>query len=651
MPQASHQNDPSSFDGHIDETNVPGFMGERFVKPHEDQDCLNPLEKFMDQVNRIPEAIAAVIEGEHVTYQELNHRANQLSHWLQRKEIGPETIVGVCLDRSISLVLAILGVIKAGGCLLPLEPSYPRNRLTYMVEDCQPIMVLTQEGYFDVFQNCVSPPIRINTIENNLTRESSQNPANLLRTGNLRVIFYTSGSTGQPKGVMEIYHKVIPTSDSDQMQDPDEAQLLKVASTDRMLVKCPMSFAPFLWELMSPLFAGGTAILAPPGGEQDFSDLIRLITNESVTVSHFVPSSLRVLLDQPDIQRCTSLTSVCCSGEILPDMLREHFFANLNADIFLTYAATEAPGATWVHLHRNNFRQPLKLDQQKTTKVYVLDSKGNPVPVQKKGELYVEASERVRGYFHQPGLTAEKFVPDPFRSTPGTRLYRTGDLADHLPNGNFHVVGRKDQQVKIRGFRIELGEIEASLRQHPHVQEAALLSCKDSLEDNRLVAYVLLASDRPPDASLLRTYLRTQLPDYMLPALFIFLEVWPLTPNGKVDKGALPVPEAADRTKEASYVAPRNVLEELLVEVWQEVIQFEGIGIHENFFDLGGQSLLATRVIARLRQALELDIPLRTLFEHPTIAQFARVIDSQLANVFPDWPRDESPTSGAPPTT
>ncbi len=642
MPQTSHQNDPSSFNGHIDETNVPVFSGESFVKHPEDQDCLDPLENFMDQVNRMPEAIAAVIEGGHVTYQELNRGANQLSHWLQGQGVGPEAIVGVCLDRSISLVLTILGVIKSGGCLFPLEPSYPRNRLTYMVEDCQPIMILTQERYFDMFHNGDTRPICINTMKNSLARESSQNPATALRTGNLRVIFYTSGSTGQPKGVMEIYHKDIPPSDSDQEQDHAQDQSLKVASTDRMLVKCPISFAPFLWELMSPLFAGGTAILAAPSGEQDFSYLIKLIANESVTVSHFVPSSLRVLLDQPDIQSCFSLTSVCCSGEILPDTLRELFFASLNADIFLTYAATEAPGATWVHLHRDNFRQPLKLDQQKTTKVYVLNSKGNPVPVQQKGELYVEASERVRGYFHQPGLTAEKFVPDPFRSTPGARMYRTGDLADHLPNGNFHVIGRKDQQVKIRGFRIELNEVEASLRQHPHVHNVAVLAHKDFLGDNRLVAYILSASDQPPDASLLRTYLRTQLPEYMLPQVFMFLEVWPLTPNGKVNKQALPVPEATDLTQRTPYVAPRNLLEEFLVKVWQEVIALERIGIHDHFFDIGGQSLLATRVISRLRHALELDIPLRTLFENPTVAQLANAIDTQLSNAFPDWPTDES---------
>ncbi|HBP88789.1 MAG TPA: amino acid adenylation domain-containing protein [Nitrospirales bacterium] len=642
MQQNADQNDPSSGNEKVLKRESPVFMSDRSRDHSEDHDCIDPLKEFMAQVDRRPEAIAAVFENEHITYRELNRRTNQLCQLLQRKGIGPETIVGVCFDRSIPGILSILGVIKAGGCLLPLESSYPRDRLAYMIEDSQPVLVLTQERYFEVFENCDVTMIDFNSIERDLGRESCQKPTNRLKAGNLRVIFYTSGSTGQPKGVMEIYRKTVPPLDSEQGQNSAETQLLKVVSTDRVLVKCPMSFAPFLWELMEPLLAGGTAILAKSGGEQDFSYLVRLIINELVTISHFVPSSLRVFLDQPDIKDCTSLTSVCCSGEILADTIRERFFATLNADIFLTYAATEAPGATWIHLHRDNFQQPLRLDQKKTTKVYVLDSTGTPVPVHQKGELYVEASERVRGYFHQPALTAEKFVPDPFRSRPGTRLYRTGDLATHLPNANFQVVGRKDQQVKVRGFRVELGEIEASLGRHPCVHNVAVLSRKDSQGDNRLIAYILPASNGHPEVSHLRTYLRTQLPEYMIPAVFMFLEVLPLTPNGKVDKRALPVPEGINHSQRTTYVAPRNVLEELLVKVWQEVITVEKIGIHDHFFDIGGQSLLATQVIARLRQALDLDIPLRIIFEHPTVAQLANVIDAQLSNTFSDLLPDET---------
>ncbi len=245
MPKASHQNDPSSFNRNVAETKASVFMSGSFLDDPEDQDCLDPLKKFMEQVDRMPEAIAAVFENEHVTYQELNRRANQLGHLLQRKGIGPESIVGVSLDQSITLIVSILGIIKAGGCLLPLEPSYPRHRLVYMVEDSQPALVLTQERYLDVFQYGNVCAICFNIIEDSLARESFQNPATRVSAGNLRVIFYTSGSTGQPKGVMEIYRKILPPSDSDQEQDPDETQSLKISSTDRMLVKCPMSFAPY----------------------------------------------------------------------------------------------------------------------------------------------------------------------------------------------------------------------------------------------------------------------------------------------------------------------------------------------------------------------------------------------------------------------
>ena len=623
MRQTSTQNDPSPSKAIGTETEDPSFMNKSFLDQPKDQDCLDPMKKFMDQVNQRPEAIAAVFEDEHVTYQELNRRANQFGHWLQHKGIGPETIVGVCMDRSISLVLSILGIIKAGGCLLLLEPSYPRNRLVYMVENSQPLLVLTQERYVEVFQHCDVTLVGVNNIENDLSGESCQNLATRLWAGNLRVIFYTSGSTGHPKGVMEIYRKDCPQSDSDQEQDSVESQSLKLASTDRMLVKCPMSFAPFLWELIQPLFAGGTVILAQSGGEQDFSYLLNLMINESVTISHFVPSSLRIFLEQPDIKSCTCLTSVCCSGEILSDTIRERFFATLNADIFLTYAATEAPGATWVHLHRNNFRQPLKLDQQKSAKIFALDSTGNPVSGQGQGELYVEASERIRGYFHQPGLTAEKFVPDPFRSTPGTRLYRTGDLAKVLLDGNFQVVGRKDQQVKIRGFRIELGEIEAALNQNPDIQEALVICREITPGDNQLVAYFIQVPQSSLNHLSLRRMLKNELPEYMIPTNFVKLESWPLTSNGKVNHRALPTPAVSRPDLETTYVPPRTPYEEQVAAIWRDLLSIEQIGIHDNFFELGGDSLLATQLMMRLRKQLHINLSLRTFFEQSTVAALA----------------------------
>lgn len=632
MPEASHQQDPLCFRRDIDKTNLSGIITEGLMDSHENPHCLDPLENFLEQVHLRPEAIAAVMDGEHVTYLELNRRANRVSHWLQRQGVGPEKIVGVCLNRSISLAVTLLGVIKAGGCLLPLEPSYPRDRLIYMVEDCHPVMIVAQEPYLKMFHNQAGV-FDLNALLPILAGESFVNPMPRLHEGNLRVIFYTSGSTGRPKGVMEIYHKDDPASASDRKGESVRGPVLQVTSTDRMLVKCPMSFAPFLWELLSPLSAGGTAIFAATGGEQDFSYLLKLMANEAVTISHFVPSSLRILLDQPEIRRCLSLASVCCSGENLPDALRELFFLKLNADIFLTYAATEAPGATWVHLHRNNFRELMKLDQQKTAKVYVLDPSGAQVPVPRKGELYVEASERVRGYFHQPGLTAEKFLPDPFRAVPGTRLYRTGDLGKIHTDGNFQVIGRTDQQVKIRGFRVELGEIESILRQHPGVQDVAILCRDDSMGNKQLIGYIQTKSGESLDADLLATYLSGHLPYHMVPTLYQFLAYFPLTANGKVDRKSLPdfVPE--DGTRATGYVAPRNMLEETLVEIWQELLNRDRIGIYDNFFSLGGHSLLATQVMARLRQILDFDLSHRLIFDHPTIAQLGGEIHNLLDQV------------------
>ncbi len=591
---------------------------------------LDPLKGFSEKVFHAPHAIAAIFQDEHITYQELHRRAIQLGHRLQDQGIGPETIVGICLDRSFTQILSILGVIKAGGCLLLLEPSYPRNRLMAMVENSKPALIVTEPSYLRNFQDYDIPAITLNPLESDSRLKGGIHLRNVVGAGNLSSILYTSGSTGKPKGVMETYQEAAADSDPTCQVNSDETQNLKFVSHDRVLVKCPISFAPFLWELLAPLQIGATVVLAKKGGEQDFFYLAELITNEQITVGHFVPSSLRILLDQPNLANCQSLTAVCCSGENLPDTLRELFFSRLNADIYLTYAATEAPGATWVHLHRGNFRKPLRLNQEKTRTMLVLDSEGNQVSNPGTGEIFVEASKRIRGYFSQPALTAEKFVPDPFSVTPGARLYRTGDLANVLSSEHLKVIGRKDQQVKIRGFRIELGEIETSLRQHPQVQDAAVLSHQASLEDHRLVAYILPSAKEPPEAAPLKHYLQTQLPEYMVPSLFMVLETFPLTPNGKVDKRALPAPNLEAHFTRVPYVAPRDVLEEYLVEVYQEVLKTERIGIHDNFFELGGHSLLAIQMLSRLRDELNLDLSLRALFEHSTIERLAKEIEKRV---------------------
>ncbi len=629
MPHNPYQHDLTFASSRKEENEATAFTDEHPLSPSENQNFLDPLSKFLAQVSQRPEAIAAVFGNEHLTYQELNLRANQYGHWLQLKGIGPEDIVGVCLERSLTLVLSILGIFKAGGCLLPLEPSYPRHRLKYMVEDCQPKLVLTQESYLEIFQHYSSNLIKCASLEEEVRQQSHENVTTHLGAGNLSVVFYTSGSTGNPKGVMEIHRKSVQSCDSAQKPDSNETKSLQVVSTDRMLVKCPMSFAPFLWELMQPLYAGGAAILAKFGGEQDFSYLIQLLINESITIGHFVPSSLRILLDQPDIESCIALTSVCCSGENLPNIIREKFFSRLNADMFLTYAATEAPGATSVHLHKDNFTKPLKLVQQKTSTIFVLDHMGYPVLIEKQGELHVEASGRIRGYFNQPDLTAEKFIPNPFSSSPGKRLYKTGDLAKILPNGNFQVIGRKDQQVKLRGYRIELGEIEAALTQHPLVKDAVVLCREDRKDDKQLVAYVTENSG-PLNIADLRTSLQKHLPEYMLPSIFVVLKTLPLTPNGKVDRQALPVPDQTHRGKPETFVAPETPTEVLLADLWQDLLQVKKVGRFDHFFELGGHSLLATQLIVQLFNQHDIDLSLRSLFDHPKLMDLAQVVTEQL---------------------
>ena len=635
MRQHSHPDEHANFNPHGDQPDAPAASSESCLGFSKPQEAFDPLAKFLNQVVQQPETIAVVFNQEHVTYHELNHRANQVAHWLQSKGVGPECIVGICLDRSLPLILSILGVIKAGGCLLLLDPSYPPHRLTYMVQNSLPSLLLTQKSYEDLFQDCPTTLIEFTSIQKNLSCKCSHNPASVITPKNLRVIFYTSGSTGQPKGVMEVNRR------PSQTPEPDEKQLAKgaqstITSADRMLVKCPMSFAPFLWEVIEPLFAGGTLIMANPGGEQDFFYLVQLLANEGVTVAHFVPSSLRILLEQPEIHRCTALALVCCSGEILPDSLRDEFFTKLQADIDFTYAATEAPGAASIHLQRGNFKKPFSLNQKKSAKIFVLNSNRYPTPIEEHGELYIEDSERIRGYFKQPVLTAEKFVPHPFSSTPGSRLYRTGDTAKILSDGNFEIVGRKDQQVKIRGHRIELGEIESVLHQQPEVRKAVVMVWNDQQEAPRLVAYISMTEGYTFNQVAITQSLSQQIPSYMIPTFFVEMDSFPLTPNGKIDKKALFPAETITQRQNTPYCAPTTALEEWLVELWEEILSIQQIGIHDNFFQLGGHSLLATTCVARLREILEFSVPLRTIFDKPTIAELAQVIETQIPNHITD---------------
>ena len=598
-----------------------------------------PLIRFETNALQQPDAIAVVCGNDHFSYNLLNYCANQLTRYLQAKGIGPENIVGLYLERSFYLVVAILGIMKSGGAILPLEPSYPHIRIRFMLEDAKPSMVLTQEHLQERVDGV--PVLCMNEVWKEITGQGCTAFESGLVEGHLHVVFYTSGSTGAPKGVLEV-HKAGPQPDDlGSHNNPENTPSLKFRSTDRVVVKCPISFAPSLWEILEPLHAGGTLVVMEPGGERDFPHLVRLIIEQQVTMVHFVPSALRLFLDEPFVKECSSLERVICSGESLSNDCQQQFFHYLNTKLYLYYAATEAPAAALLHLHPKDCEHPITFGCGNTTKVYVLTSEMAPAPHGHEGEVYVEAKGKIRGYLGQPGLTAEKFLPDPLSSEPGSRLFQTGDTGCYLPDHSIKIMGRRDHQIKLRGYRIELGEIVAILEQHPSVRQAVVLARDITPGDKRLVAYIVPQKDGRPSSEELQTALAARLPDYMVPSRYVLLEAFPLTPNGKVDRRGLPAPQQIDRGQPTAYEPPRSPLEHLLVELWTDLLKIDEIGVHDNFFALGGHSLLATRVVARLRTMLDLDLPVRTLFEQPTIAELAGVLDAQLTNAFPDWPADE----------
>jgi non-ribosomal peptide synthetase component F len=412
-----------------------------------------------------------------------------------------------------------------------------------------------------------------------------------------------------------------------------------MSAADRVLQKTPISFDASVWEFYAPLFAGGQLILARQGGHQDGAYLVRTIAEQQVTILQLVPSLLRMLLDEPGFERCESLRRVVCGGEALPAELQERFHARLKAELHNFYGPTEAAidVTFWSHEHANG-RQIVPLGRPITnTQIFLLSSAWQPAPIGAPGELCIGGANLGRGYLNRPELTAEKFIPNPFGGKRGERLYRTGDLARYLPDGAIEYLGRADHQVKIRGFRIELGEIEAALRQHPALREAAVLAREDRTGAKRLVAYVTSGEEPAPTVSELRAFLKGKAPEHMIPSAFVFLEAMPLTPNGKVNRRALPEPDHSRPDLGAAFVAPRTLTEEKLAELWSQLLGVERVGIYDNFFELGGHSLLATQLVSRVRETFGVELSLIKLFESPVIAELAATIsqsqdDGQEAN-------------------
>ena len=581
--------------------------------------CLHQLVEA--QINKSLDKIALRFEGQEITYRELNIRANQLAHYLQKQGVKPEVKVAICVERSLKMVIGLLGILKAGGAYVPLDPRLPQERWNYMLEDSQAKLILTQAKLGDRLPKDLHNIIYLDT---NWSAEPDTNPVSEIMPDNMAYVIYTSGSTGKPKGVVNTHRGICNRL----LWMQDRYQLNE---SDRILQKTPFSFDVSVWEFFLPLLTGTTLIIAKPEGHKDSAYLIDLIAKEKITTLHFVPSMLQIFLAEKDLDRCSSLRRVICSGEALPFKLQQSFFKRLKCQLHNLYGPTEAAidVTAWQCQPESQLTTVPIGRAIANTQIYILDRNLQPVPVGVPGELHIGGVQVAREYLNRPELTAEKFIPNPFISRgeqpfAPTRLYKTGDLARYLPNGNIEYLGRIDYQVKIRGFRIELGEIEAVLLQHPAIREAVIIAREEANGERRLVAYFVACSAEIPTTSDLRQYLAKKLPEYEIPAVFMPLESLPLSANGKVDRRQLPAPMGDRLLSQVTYVVPKTELQQKIAVIWQEILGVEKVGIEDNFFDLGGNSLLMMRLYSQLREIITVDFPLLELFRHPTISALAR---------------------------
>ncbi|HEX8558732.1 MAG TPA: amino acid adenylation domain-containing protein [Pyrinomonadaceae bacterium] len=580
---------------------------------------LNQL--FERQARRSPDAAALELGDDQLTYAQLDRRANALARDLRSRGVGPDVPVALVCERSFEMVVGILGVLKAGGAYLPVDPENPPARIEHILGSAGVRVALTLER---LLPRLPSPPglavLCLEHAPDAAAAAAAEPPPTLAAPGNLACIIYTSGSTGAPKGVMSEHAPLVNRLLWMLEEHP-------LGPDDVVLQKTPVNFDVSIWEILWPLCSGAKLVLAEPGGQRDAQYLVRLVAERRVTVMHFVPSMLPALLDQPDLARCDALKRIYTSGEELPKNTAERVFARLDVELHNMYGPTETaievshwPCRREEAASRIPIGWPLP-----NSRLYVLDRTLRPVPVGVPGEIFIGGLPVARGYYGRQALTAELFLPDPF-GAPGGRMYRSGDRGRLRADRSIEFLGRLDHQVKVRGFRIEIGEIEVALRAHPSVAEAVLLLREFGENDKRLIAYVVPAGERRDAEALadeLRQRLQARLPEYMIPSAFVLLDEMPLTPNGKIDRRALPDVEQPVRT---DFRAPRTPVELRVAEIWSEVLHVRQIDIRDRFFELGGHSLLATQVIARVNKVFEIDLSLRKLFESPSLAAFAAAV-------------------------
>ncbi len=584
---------------------------------------------FEERVKRSPDAIAVISEDETLTYQKLNQRADQIAHRLYALGVRPEIVVGLCVERSVKMVVGILGILKAGGAYLPLDPEYPQERLQYMVKDTGADIILTSRrlmGLLNSLGELSLIPLDADDVFDEGLVGNDKVPSIAPHPSNLAYVIYTSGSTGHPKGTLIEHHSLV--------------NYLFWVNTHLMLdggVRLPLitklTFDASLKQLFAPLMRGDEVLIYPDDVVAQPTRLLRALAANHQFGLNCTPSLWRAIIDEichnPDVQPMNSLSHLFIGGERLsPDIISRSFETLPHLHVWNLYGPSEttanSSAAKISSPGHATIGRPIA-----NTQIYILDSEHQITPIGVPGELHIGGEGLARGYLHRPDLTSERFIPNPFSDKPGARLYNTGDLGCYWPDGNIEFLGRIDNQVKIRGFRIELGEVETALCQHPSVSQAVVVALEERPGDKRLIAYVVAVPAENDPSPGLRSFLQEKLPEYMIPSAFEFLDALPRTPNGKVDRRALPEPNwerSRLDTHTKAPVVPRDILEVQLAKIWEKVLGVKNIGMQDNFFDLGGHSLLAVRLFSLVHKIFGKDLPLTTLFKAPTVRQLASIV-------------------------
>jgi len=571
-----------------------------------------------EQAERTPEKIAVIFEGQTITYRELNKRANQLANHLQKIGVLPDSLVGICVERSLEMIVGLLGVLKAGAAYVPIDPKFPTDRVDYMLENAQSKVLLTQQRLVKNLPTQGASVICLDADWHEIAQASQETPISSVTPENIAYVIYTSGSTGKPKGVQVLHRGVVNFLYS-------MAQQPGIHSEDILLSITTLSFDIAVLELFLPLTVGAQVVLLSREAAMDGRKLSKTIAELGITIMQATPATWRLLLESG--WQGNQRMKIFSGGEAISRELAAELLEK-GAELWNLYGPTETTIWSTVHQVRANERRISIGKPIANTEIYILDTLLQPVPIGVAGELHIGGTGLARGYLKRPDLTAEKFIPHPFQDAEESRIYKTGDLARYLPDGTIECLGRLDFQVKIRGFRIELGEIESDLVKHPNVQQAVVIVREDIPGDKRLVGYIVALKNQAPTVHELRSLLRESVPEYMVPSAFVFLDALPLTPNGKVDRKALPVPDQSQqpspvisstspkvpdlpaKTTQKSFIAPQDDLDLQIIKIWEKVLNTAPIGMQDNFFELGGHSLLAISLMSEIEKVYKTELSL-----------------------------------------